>query len=165
MGNVAISSIATGMQRGQPLLFTFGGQISGVGPSTLSIIWNPGSISVLPGQIYGSYYSIAPGVAPFNFNIPSGMTVANGYYIVGWAGYNWGAPLIQLIQAWGVPTNDTNYISFSPLMTNGSFYSPAPLTLNSGEYIPYYIGIPKIYNNSGFWFFLPPGSNGTIYNN
>ena len=165
MGNVAISSIATGMQIGQPLLFTFGGQISGVGPSTLSIIWNPGSISVLPGQIYGSYYSIAPGVAPFNFNIPSGMTVANGYYIVGWAGYNWGAPLIQLIQAWGVPTNDTNYISFSPLMTNGSFYSPAPLTLNSGESIVFYMGIPKIYNNIGFWFFLPPGSNGTIYNN
>ena len=165
MGNVAISSIATGMSSGQPLTFTFTGQIQGInsiGPPSLSINWNPGSISVLPGQIYGSYYSIAPGVAPFNFNIPSGMTVANGYYIVGWAGYNWGAPLIQ---AWGVPTNDTNYISFSPLMTNGSFYSPAPLTLNSGESIVFYMGIPKIYNNIGFWFFLPPGSNGTIYNN
>jgi hypothetical protein len=163
MGNVAISSIATGMSSGQPLTFTFTGQISGVGPSTLSINWNPGSISVLPGQIYGSYYSIAPGVAPFNFNIPSGMTVANGYYIVGWAGYNWGAPLIQ---AWGVPIDYSGgYISFSPLMTGGNFYSPAPLILNSGESISYYIGIPKIYNNSGFWFFLPPGSNGTIYNN
>ena len=144
IGYVAINNVAGGMAFGQPLNFTFTGKASGLGPDTLSVNWNPGSIDLSQGLVYGSYYSIAPWTAPFYFN-PSGMTISNGYYIVGWSGYNWGGTAFQ---AWGVQTTNTAYSSNSPLMMNGSFYAPEPSPSTTGG--SFYMGIPKILFNSGF---------------
>jgi hypothetical protein len=154
IGYVAKNQVATGMSTGQTLNFNFSGlpnNYTGLAPSSLSITWYPPPIplDLSQGLILGSYYTIAPGLPPFNFTIPSDMTLNNGYYIVGWSGYP-ASINIPAYQAWGVPTNNTTYVSFSPLISNGNFYPPAPTTSSSGGVITFYQGIPKMIYNIGF---------------
>ena len=145
IGLVQDASIAYN-DNSQNIIFNFVGlpnNYTGLAPSSLTITWTTVNLIIQPGQVYGSYYSIAPGVAPFNFTIPSDMTVNNGNYTVGWSGYP-ASINIPAYQAWGVPTNNTTYASFSPLISNGNFYPPAPTTSSSGGVITFYQGIPKI---------------------
>jgi hypothetical protein len=141
------------MSTGQTLNFNFSGlpdNYTGLAPSSLSITWvPPPGLDLSQGLILGSYYTIAPGLPPFNFTIPSDMTLNNGYYIVGWSGYP-ASINMPAYQSWGVPTNNTTYISNSPLISNGNFYPPSPTTSSSGGVITFYQGIPKMIYNSGF---------------
>jgi hypothetical protein len=154
VGNIGISelnSIASGVIISSSLTFVFSGQISGSGPSTLSVNWSAGTINVPLGQVYGYYYSIAPG-SPFSNPPPQGMTVSNGSYTVGWSGY-------------GVPGffyyNTTYYTIYGNSILNNSIYissvsgstpiqawgvsgmtnSPPSSDSNGNAYFP---GIPKI---------------------
>jgi hypothetical protein len=71
------------------------------------------------------------------------MTVNNGYYTVGWSGY----PTFRnayVYQAWGVPTDNTEYTQSSPLMTGGNFYPPSLISSSDQSYTGtgvFYIGV------------------------
>ena len=149
--NGLIASMLTGTI--STVNFTFSGQQSGSGPSSLSINWSSGNLQLGQNQIYGSYYSIAQNQSPFQFPIPQGMTIQNGSYTVLWPGFGnyQGNPLY----AWGVSVNtyQNDYITNQPLLTNGGYYSPGPSANDNGD-TPFgpdnnlYVGIPKILYNS-----------------
>jgi hypothetical protein len=163
-----LQNIAAGIQTGANLNFVFSGQKWGSGPSSLSVNWNPGSINVQPGQIYGSYYSISPG-SPFPNPYPpiQGMTVNNGSYTVGWSGFGVQDNTQYFTSSYGIYwmgirwgtntiyTANPNYFAFSvsgstPNQAWGvSGASNQPLSDGNGN--AYFQGIPKIlypyYNN------------------
>jgi hypothetical protein len=148
---VGINSIATGMSSGQYLTFTFSGNTVGQGfPDPLTIGWNPGSLDLSQGLVYGAFYSYANNITPPQ-NLPNGNGVTistlnsagiTGYYIAPWAGYDTfsvtgGVPALNgysaIVQAWGLWVN-INY--------GNQFGSTSDQ--NGVNY--YYVGIPQITN-------------------
>ena len=142
----AQNHIADGMASGQNLNFVFKGNNSGNGPSTYAFNWNPGSLDISQGLIYGAFYTLVNNITT-NILYGYGVTISalnsgciTGYYIAPWAGYNTisvtnGFPYINsslysdVQQAWGLWINGT-YGSTSD--QNGVNY--------------YYVGIPQIVN-------------------
>jgi len=143
---VGINPIAYGVVSGPILNFVFTGNNSGNGPSTYAFNWNPGSLDISQGLIYGAFYTLVNNITT-NILYGYGVTISalnsgciTGYYIAPWAGYNTisvthGFPYINsslysdVQQAWGLWINGT-YGSTSD--QNGVNY--------------YYVGIPQIVN-------------------
>ena len=166
---VAINGIATGMSSGQEITFTFSGNGNtsaamgaAAGPDTLTINWNPGSLDITQGLVYGAFFTL--GTSPssnsgITQSLPNGngVTVSTlnsggitGYYIVPWAGYNTisitgglvsyigeqNLPYYSnVIQAWGVWSYDSS---------TGMY--PPTTSLNQNGINYYYVGIPQMAN-------------------
>jgi len=149
---VGTNPIAYGVVSGPNLTFTFSGVYPGtVGPDPLSFNWNPGSLDISQGLVYGAFFSLANNITT---NIPygSGVTISTlnsggitGYYTAPWAGYNTisttggfvyinSSVYSDVQQAWGLwdngqlgstyNLNGSNYFVGIPLMTNPLAYYP-----------------------------------------
>jgi hypothetical protein len=169
---VGINSIANGIASGQELVFTFSGNTNtsaamgaAAGPDPLIINWNPGSLNITPGLVYGAYFTLGnPTIAfvsGYTPNVPNGTGVTistlnsggiTGYYIAPWAGYNTSSitggivsyiglqnlPYYSYVtQAWGVWAyyQTTNTYQIYPPTTSQ--------TINGTTYY-YYVGIPQM---------------------
>jgi hypothetical protein len=157
IGYTGRQAIASGMSTGQNLTFTFTGNTVGQGfPDPLIINWNPGSLDLSQGMVYGAYYPYANNITPSQ-NLPNGpgVTVSTlnsggitGYYIAPWAGYTntlfqtsttSGIPALTTLgftniqQAWGVWVN-INY---------GDQFG-STITFDNVNYC--YVGIPQLTN-------------------
>ena len=167
---VAINGIASGMSSGQQITFTFSGNGNtsvavgaAAGPNTLTINWNPGSLDLTQGFVYGSYFTLGTSPSPnsgITQSLPNGngVTVSTlnsggitGYYIVPWAGYNTSSitggivsyigqqnlPYYSYVtQAWGVWSYDSSTGMYPPTTSQ---------TINGITYY-YYVGIPQMAN-------------------
>ncbi len=159
IGYTGYHAIASGMCFGQNLTFTFTGNTAGQNfPDPFSINWNPGSLDLTQGMVYGSFYSYANNITPSQ-NLPNGTGVTvstlnngtgiSGYFIAPWAGYpNTLVPptptngtitpttlgFTTLQQAWGVWVNINYGDQFGSTITydGGATYC--------------YFGIPQIVN-------------------
>jgi hypothetical protein len=135
------------------------------GPDPLIINWNPGSLNITPGLVYGAYFTLGnPTIAfvsGYTPNVPNGTGVTistlnsggiTGYYIAPWAGYNTSSitggivsyigqqnlPYYSYVtQAWGVWAyyQTTNTYQIYPPTTSQ--------TINGTTYY-YYVGIPQM---------------------
>lgn len=162
---VGINSIANGIASGQQLVFTFSGNTStsvavgaAAGPDPLIINWNPGSLNITPGLVYGAYYNLNPKAFSFVLSVPNGTGVTistlnsggiTGYYIAPWAGYNTSSitggivsyigtqnlPYYSYVtQAWGVWDYDSTTNTYPPTISQ---------TINGTTYY-YYVGMPQM---------------------
>ena len=166
---VGNNSIANGIASGQELVFTFSGNTStsvavgaAAGPNPLTINWNPGSLDLNQGLVYGAYFTLGTSPSPnsgITQSLPNGngVTVSTlnsggitGYYIVPWAGYNTSSitggivsyigqqnlPYYSYVtQAWGVWSYDSS---------TGMY--PPTTSLNQNAINYYYVGIPQMAN-------------------
>uniref|UniRef100_A0A6C0EXL5 Uncharacterized protein n=1 Tax=viral metagenome TaxID=1070528 RepID=A0A6C0EXL5_9ZZZZ len=150
---VGTNSLAGGVVSGQDIIFTFSGNTVGQGyPDPLIINWNPGSIDITQGWVYGAFYSYANNIT-ISQNLPSGtgVTVSTlmsgsiaGYFIAPWAGYDTisvtgGVPALNTLgytaleQAWGAWVNINAGDQFGSTLTSDNVHY-------------YYVGIPQITN-------------------
>ena len=154
-----INSIATGISTGQALTFTFSGNTAGQGfPDPLTINWNPGTINIQPGQVYGAFYPYANNITPSQ-NLPNGngVTVSTlnsggitGYYIAPWAGYGCGYEIGTNATTTGIPAQ--NALGYTPYQQAWGVWPITSYGLQFGSTITFdnvnycYVGIPQLTN-------------------
>ena len=185
---VGNNSIANGIASGQQIVFTFSGNTlvggGAAGPNTLTINWNPGSLNITPGLVYGAYYTLGnPPIvsSPYDWlpSLPNGngVTVSTlnsggitGYYIVPWAGYNTNSitgGLSSYFNAIISSNTDPNW-HFTILYNDvnqawGMWYYVAgagntyasTTSLNQNGINYYYVGIPQMANPLFLRNFIP----------
>ena len=184
---VGINSIANGIASGQQIVFTFSDNTlvgAAAGPETLTINWNPGSLNITPGLVYGAYYTLGnpPVLSSPTYWLPSvptgnGVTISTlnsggitGYYIVPWAGYDTNSITGGLSSYFNaiISSNTDPNLHLTILYNDvnqawgiwnyvsgvGNVYPPTTSLNQNGINYYYYVGIPQIVNPCFFGAFI-----------